>query len=98
MHQAASNAPDFIRHFGQKEITSLEDIREYCKQGEHPLARPEDFVSPERHGCIGSLKSGVVSRWTNMRKGCVKKAEGGSARHVKPGRTRTGDRLVPRAP
>ena len=62
------------------------------------MARPEDFVSPERHRCVGSLKSGAARRWTNVRKERVKKAEGGSAHHVKPGRTRTGDRLVRRAP
>ncbi len=58
------------------------------------MARPEDFVSPERHRCVGSLKSGAARRWTNVRKERVKEAEV----DIEPmWRCATGDAKGPRA-
>ena len=55
--QVESKAADLPRHFSPDDRTNLEDIRECCKYGEHLLARPEDFVSPEPHGRIGNRTS-----------------------------------------
>ena len=83
------------------------DRRAHSRRGriDQPLGKLPAGRDGERKGnayrveCTGSQSGHIEPEAiSNVRKERVKKAEGGSAHHVKPGRTRTGDRLVRRAP